>query len=84
MCQVLIEIPNEVLYDTNMKISEAAAFSKKMAALGYYVYKNVSLGYCAKIAGMTEEEFMLFLGENEIDIFQFENDEELLRDIACA
>ena len=84
MGQVMIDIPYEVLYDTKMKNSEAVAFSKKMTALGYYIYKNVSLGYCAKIAGLTEEEFILFLGENKIDVFQFENDEELLRDIENA
>lgn len=84
MGQVLIDIPNEVLYDINMKISEAVSFSKKMTALGYYIHKNISLGYCADIAGLTEEEFISFLGENKIDVFRFENDDELLRDIENA
>ncbi len=84
MCQVLIDIPNEVLYDTHMNKTEAAAFARKMVALGYYSHNNVSIGYCAEIAGMTEAEFILFLGENGISIFRFENEKELLEDIANA
>lgn len=84
MCQVRINIPSEVLYDTHMRASDAAAFAKKMVALGYYTQNNVSIGYCAQIADLTEEEFIAFLGQNHIDLFRFENDEELMRDIANA
>ena len=84
MCQVMINVPNEVLYDTHMSTSDATEFARKMVALGYYMYNNVSIGYCAEIANVTEEEFMLFLGENHIDVFRFENDEELMRDVANA
>ena len=50
MCQVLVDIPNEVLYDTHMSTSDASAFVKQMVALGYYTHNNVSIGYCAKIS----------------------------------
>ena len=84
MCQVVVDIPNEVLYDTHMGSADAAAFVKQMVALGYYTQNNVSIGYCAKIAGMTEGEFIAFLGRNEVSIFRFENGEELARDYANA
>ena len=84
MCQVFVDIPNEVLYDTHMSATDAAAFVKQMAALGYYTHNNVSIGYCAKIAGMTEEEFITFLGQNRVSIFRFEDEEELARDYANA
>ena len=84
MCQVMINLPNEVLYDTHMSTDEATSFARKMVALGYYIHNNVSIGYCAEIAGLTEEEFILFLGQNAVDIFKFESDEELLRDVANA
>lgn len=84
MCQVSISIPNEVLFATNMRTSDASAFAKKMVALGYYTQNHVSIGYCAQIADMTEEEFITFLGQNRIDLFRYENDEELMRDIANA
>lgn len=84
MCQVMVAVPNEVLYDTHMTASEATVFARKMVALGYYTQSNVSIGYCAEIAGLTEEEFMLFLSENHIDIFRYEDDNELVRDVANA
>lgn len=84
MCQVLVDIPNEVLYDTHMSTADAAAFVKQMVALGYYTHNSVSLGYCAKIAGMTEEEFIGFLGQNKVSIFRYENEAELARDFANA
>ena len=84
MCQVMVNVPNEVLYDTHMSTAEATAFARKMVALGYYIHNNVSIGYCAEIAGLTEEEFMIFLGQNKHDIFHFQDDEELLRDVSNA
>ena len=84
MCQVTVSVPDAVLFDTRMDIQEVAAFARKMVALGFYVHNNVSIGYCAEIAGMTEEEFMVFLGRNHVDVFQFDDEEELLRDVANA
>lgn len=84
MCHVSVEIPNEVLYDTHMSTTDAAAFVKQMVALGYYTHNSVSIGYCAKIADMTEEEFITLLGQNKISIFNFENEAELARDFANA
>lgn len=84
MCQVMINVPNEVLFDTHMNANEAASFARKMVALGYYTHNNVSIGYCAEIAEMSEEEFITFLGQNKIDIFRYENEKELMRDIANA
>ena len=84
MCQVMVNVPNEVLYDTHMSTAEATAFARKMVALGYYIHNNVSIGYCAEIAGLTEKEFMIFFGQNKIDIFHFQDDEELLRDVSNA
>ena len=84
MFQVMINVPNEVLFDTHMSTAEATTFARKMVALGYYTQNNISIGYCAEIAGLTEEEFIGFLGQNKIDIFRFEDDEELLRDVENA
>ena len=84
MCQVSANIPSEVLYDTHMSAVEAAAFARQMVALGYYTQNNVSIGYCAKIAGMCEEEFISFLGRHGVGIFDFMTDEDLAKDIANA
>lgn len=41
-----------------MSREEANQFARRAVALGYYTQSGVSIGYCAQIAGMTEEEFL--------------------------
>mgnify|MGYP006065474825 CR=1 FL=1 len=84
MCQIAIDIPEEVLYDTKMNSDEANAFARRMVAVGYYTQNKVSLGYCAQIAGMSKEDFIKYLGKHSISIFQFDNQEELLEEIDNA
>ncbi len=84
MCSITFDVPNEVMYDTHMNKSEATAMARRTLALGLYTQNNVSIGYCAKVADMTEEEFILFLGKYNISIFQFDDEQELMRDIANA
>lgn len=84
MCQIAINIPNEVLFDTKMNQEEASQFARCAVALGYYTQRRVSIGYCAQIAGMTKEEFMKYLGKNQISIFHFENKEEFLEELNNA
>ena len=45
---------------------------------------NVSIGYCAQIAGMTEEEFIKYLGKRKVSIFQFDNKAEFLEELENA
>ncbi len=70
MCQIAIDIPNEVLYDTKMNREEANRFARCAVALGYYTQSGVSIGYCAQIAGLTEEEFIQYLGKNQVSIYR--------------
>ena len=84
MCQVAVSIPEEVLYDTRMSAAEAERFARLMTALGYYTRSNVSIGYCAQIAGTTEEDFMRFLGDNGVSVFSFEDEAEFARELANA
>ena len=84
MCQVAINIPNEVLYDTRMSQDDALAFAKKSVALCYYVQNGVSLGYCAEIAGMDKASFVRYLGENGISIYRFDNEAEFLEEMTNA
>ena len=84
MCQVAIEIPNEVLYDTRMNKQEANAFARKAVALCYYVQNGVSLGYCAQIANMSKEAFIHYLGEHNVSIFNYDNEEEFTEELNNA
>ena len=84
MCQVAFEVPNAVLYDTKMSVSDTIDFARRATALLYYTSRGVSLGYCAEIAGMDEADFILFLGQHRMSIFEYEDEEELAMDIENA
>ncbi len=84
MCQIAINIPEAVLYDTHMTTEEANQFARRAVALCYYSQSGVSIGYCAQIAGMTEEDFIEYLGDNNISIFHFDDKEEFLEELSNA
>ena len=84
MSVIAVKIPEAILYDTRMNESETEKFIRRLVALEYYKNQGVSIGYCAEIAGMTEEDFLKFLGENKISIFKFDDEAEFLSEAANA
>ena len=84
MCQIAFSVPDEVLFDTKMSREQANQFARRYVALGFYKQNGVSIGYCSQNAGMTEEEFIKYLGQNEISIFQFDDKEEFLEELGHA
>ena len=84
MCRIAVELPNEVLYDTKMTQKEAEAFVRKSVAMCYYLQNHISIGYCSKIAGMNEEEFINYLGANGVSIFSFDDENEFEEELANA
>ena len=84
MCQIVLSIPDEVLYDTKMNKEQANQFARQAVALGYYTQSGVSIGYCSQIACMTEKEFIKYLGRNHISVFRFDNEKEFLEELNNA
>ena len=84
MCQIAINIPEAILYDTRMNRAETENFVRRLVALEYYRNQGVSIGYCAEVAGMSEKEFIKYLGEKKISIFQFDDEEEFLQEVKNA
>ena len=84
MCQIAINIPKAVLYDTKMNVKDAEIFIRRVVAVEYYKTQGVSIGYCAEIAGMNEEDFIKFLGQNKISIFKFDDEEEFINEAQNA
>ena len=84
MCQISVNIPEAVLYDTRMSREEATLFSKRAVALEYYKQQGVSIGYCAQIADMTEEDFMKYLGQHHVSIFKFDDEAEFISEAQNA
>ncbi|MDO4339070.1 MAG: UPF0175 family protein [Eubacteriales bacterium] len=67
-----------------MTPEDANRFARRAVALGYYSQSGVSIGYCAQIAGMTEEDFIQYLGENNVSIFHFDDEAEFLDELDNA
>lgn len=67
-----------------MSQEEANQFARRAVALGYYTQSGVSIGYCAQIAGMSEEEFIKYLSQNKISIFRFDGKEEFMEELENA
>ena len=84
MCHLDINIPEEVLYDTKMSRDEAKDYVKRLVALDFYTRNRVSIGYCAQIADMTEEDFIKYLGEHKISIFNYSNESEFISELDNA
>lgn len=84
MCSIAIKIPDEVLYDTKMTEEQANDFAKNSIALMLYTKNHISIGYSAQIAGMTEEEFINYLSNNGISIFNFDDEDEFLEEMNNA
>lgn len=84
MCVVSINVPEEILLDLHESENDFATYMKCMLAVDLYKNKKVSLGYCASIADMSKEDFIKYLGKNEISIFSFENEKEFMEELANA
>ncbi len=84
MCVVSINVPEEILLDLHENEDDFATYTKCMLAIDLYKNKKISLGYCADIADMTKEDFIKYLGQNDISIFSFKDEEEFLEELANA
>ena len=84
MCTLAIEIPDEVLLNVHKTKAEVALYMKQLYAVDLYKKKQVSLGCCAALAEMSEEDFVYFLAEFEVSIFSFDDDEELENELKNA
>lgn len=84
MCQLALDIPEEVLYDMRMSKPEAQSEIKKIVALQFYTVHRVSLGYCASIAGMEKEDFIRYLGANKVSIYRFDDKDEFIEEMQNA
>lgn len=76
--QIPVDVPTAVMYGTHMTAEETHAFINKTMAVEYYLNQGVSICYCAQIAGMTEEDFIKFLGQKGILIFHFDDKQKFL------
>lgn len=67
-----------------MSRDEAKDYVKRLVALDFYTRNGVSIGYCAQIADMTEEDFIKYLGDHKISIFNYSNESEFVSELDNA
>lgn len=81
---VNISFPPDIILCLRETSENIAKDMKKTVAAKYYEERKLSLGQCAQLADMSEDEFIKFLSSCKISIFNFENEEELLEDVKNA
>jgi predicted HTH domain antitoxin len=79
-----IAIPQEILLTLREKEFDLALDMKRWTSLKLYANKKLTIGQCAELAEMNEEDFLKYLGLNQISIFTFNNSEDLKEDLKNA
>ena len=74
-----LSVPSEIFLVLRETENQFVANMKKFTALFLFKNQKLSIGQCAALANMTEEDFIYFLGENKISIFEY-LDESILRE----
>ena len=79
-----VEFPEEILVSLKTSEDELIKEMKLALAVKYFKEKKLSIGQAAELAEMPEEDFMRYLGEEEISIFRYDDFEELEEEIENA
>jgi len=76
MKTVTIPVDEEILFTLKMDLNNIQTDFMQSLAMHYFKERRLGLGLAARMAGMQKNEFALFLGRHEVDIYQY-TDEEL-------
>ena len=79
-----ISIPSEILLTLRESDAELALDMKRWTALKLFDEKRLSIGQCAELAEMAEEDFIKFLSANKVSVFPYRNYKELGEDLNNA
>jgi len=79
-----LSVPSEIFLVLRETENQFIANMKKFTALFLFQNQKLSIGQCAALANMTEEDFIYFLGENKISIFEYLDESTLREELANA
>ena len=72
---LMFPVEREVLFalrkDENIFLNDM----RKILALEYFRSQQLSLGLAARLANMGKDDFIQFLGSNQVDIYQYTDSE---------
>jgi predicted HTH domain antitoxin len=79
MTTLNISVPSEIFLTLRENEDQFVSDMKRYTALKLFQNNKLSIGQCAELAGMSEEDFIYFLGENKVSVFEY-LDEAMLRE----
>ena len=75
MKTVSMPISDEILFVLKKDVGNIQSDMMKSLAMQYFKEKRLSLGLSAKMTGMMKNDFVEYLGVNNIDIYQYTDGE---------
>ncbi len=79
-----VNLPEEIILALRQSSEDIILEMKRALAVKYYKEKKLSLGQSAELAEMNKEDFIKYLSTQQISIFRFETEDELVEDIKNA
>ncbi len=79
-----VTVPSEILLTLRESDEQLALNMKRYTAIKLFKDKRLSIGQCAELSEMPEEDFIKLLGENNVSIFDFSDYDSLKEDLANA
>lgn len=79
-----MNFPQEILLALRQSSEDVVLEMKRALAVKHYKEQKLSLGQCAELAEMSKEDFIKLLSNQNISIFRFESENEILEDMTNA
>ena len=79
-----IELPEEILLSLSLDENEIIEEMKRTLAVKYFKERKLSIGQSAEFAEMIEEDFIKYLGIQNISIFNIDDLDQLKKDLGNA
>ena len=70
-----ISIPEDILFALKLNKDVLRKEMLTICAVQFFKTRKISLGKAAELAGMDKNDFVDILGQNEIDIYQYTNED---------
>jgi len=82
MTTLNVSVPSELFIVLRENENQFVSNMKKFTALNLFKSNKLSVGQCAVLAGVSEEDFIYFLGENKVSIFEYLDEAELRKELS--
>jgi len=70
-----LPVEPEILFILRKNEDTFISEAKKILALNYFKSQQLSLGLAAKLADTNKDDFIQYLGRNQVDIYQYTDQE---------